>query len=79
VTWCPPFVTTWSLYHVFHAACIQPCGRLTKCEHRRFLRALDGCSELEKVHLNIALRHSNLEPVEIWERDEREALECLMR
>jgi hypothetical protein len=77
-TWWPPFVSCWSLYEVFSAAGIQPCGRLTKCEHRRFLRALDNHSELERVHFTIALRLSNLEPVEMAERAEREAIEYLM-
>jgi hypothetical protein len=72
-------VTTWSLYAAFDAAGIKPCGRLTKCEHRRFLRALAERSELERTHLTIALRHSALLPIEIAEAEEREALECLMR
>lgn len=68
----------WSLYAFFREAGIQPCGRLTKCEYRKFLRALEGCSEMDKLHLTVALRQSNLLPIEIAEAEEREALECLM-
>ena len=76
-TWWPVFATTFELYRVFHEAEITPCGRLTKCEHKKFLRVLDGYSELERTHFTIALRHSNLEPFEILERAEREALEWM--
>jgi hypothetical protein len=68
-TWVPPRVTTWELYQIFHQAEIKPCGRLTRTEHKRFLRVLAGFSELERVHFTIALRLSDLEPVEMaeWE------------
>jgi hypothetical protein len=62
-------VTTWELYRVFHEAEIKPAGRLTRGEHRRFQRVLAGYSELERLHFTIALRLSNLEPIDLVEME----------
>lgn len=64
VVWKPPFVTSWELYRIFHDAEIKPWGRLTKTEYKRFQRVLANRTELERVHFTIALRLSNLAPIE---------------
>ena len=70
-------MASWELYQVFCEAGIKPAGRLTKTEYRRFQRVLAVRSELEPLHFSIALRMSNLEPIEMAEQARREALECL--
>jgi hypothetical protein len=67
-------VTTWRIYEEFARVGIKPVGRLTRFEFRRLMA---GLSEYEKLDLTIALRQSNLAPLEMAERLDRAAIEDL--
>jgi hypothetical protein len=68
MVWSPPRVTTWRLYEEFHRAGIKPAGRLTRGEFRRLLSGLSDCDRLD---ITIALRQSNLAPLEVADETPR--------